>query len=231
MDEFLTETNDNVPNESLLIDGDIFKTLNYFMTAQQDLIRQDFGKVLMEIFRQPIEDIEVVFPTLLGAIEIVAELGEVNVRSGLIKHVPIIFQLFDELPHGRELSDKLYERFLDIVLTGLRDVGPHVRKSANTALCLIIEKYPLEQKTLIQKICTSIQELSKMVISDQQFIDCYTIAIGLMAKSAPFIGPAMTEEFFLPRFIELCDYDQYLVRRTCATYFPVFCKVMGTDVT
>lgn len=52
-----------------------------------------------------------------------------------------------------------------------------------------------------------------------------------MAKAAPVIRSIKTGEFFLSRFLELCEDDEYFVRRVCATYFPVMCKVMGKEIT
>lgn len=48
---------------------------------------------------------------------------------------------------------------------------------------------------------------------------------------APIIGKEKTETYFLNRFVEMCTHNANLVRKCCAESIPVFCQVMGTQIT
>lgn len=52
-----------------------------------------------------------------------------------------------------------------------------------------------------------------------------------MKIMAPIIGPEKTQEILLDRFLEMCSLDHQYVRKSCAEFFPVFCQVLGTDIT
>lgn len=44
-----------------------------------------------------------------------------------------------------------------------------------------------------------------------------------MCKLAPLIGKELTERVFLDRFIDMCEDDDTMVRRICATHFGEMC--------
>lgn len=53
----------------------------------------------------------------------------------------------------------------------------------------------------------------------------------LMKLMAPIVGAAKTREHLIDRFLEMCTVEQHFVRKSCVEYFPVFCQVLGTELT
>lgn len=52
-----------------------------------------------------------------------------------------------------------------------------------------------------------------------------------MKVVAPIVGPDTTQAVLLDRFLEMCSMEEQSVRKSCAEYFPVFCQVLGTELT
>lgn len=51
----------------------------------------------------------------------------------------------------------------------------------------------------------------------------------LMCRLAPLIGSELTEKVFLRRFLDLCEDNDMMVRRTCATHFGEMCVAVGKE--
>lgn len=50
-----------------------------------------------------------------------------------------------------------------------------------------------------------------------------------MCRLAPLIGSEITEKVFLKRYIDLCEDNDMMVRRTCATHFGEMCTAVGKE--
>lgn len=48
-----------------------------------------------------------------------------------------------------------------------------------------------------------------------------------MCKLAPLIGVKLTERVFLDRYIDMCEDEDLMVRRICATHFGEMCAVVS----
>ncbi|XP_018057910.1 PREDICTED: serine/threonine-protein phosphatase 4 regulatory subunit 1-like isoform X4 [Atta colombica] len=46
---------------------------------------------------------------------------------------------------------------------------------------------------------------------------------------APLVGSELTEKIFLPRFLDLCEDNDMMVRRICATHFGEMCIAVGKE--
>lgn len=52
-----------------------------------------------------------------------------------------------------------------------------------------------------------------------------------MKAIARVTGPQKTQELLLDRFLEMCSMNEQSFRKFCAECFPVFCQVLGTELT
>lgn len=67
-----------------------------------------------------------------------------------------------------------------------------------------------------------------MVFSSSQRSIFY-INSQLMCRLAPLIGSELTEKVFLTRYLDLCEDNDMMVRRTCATHFGEMCTAVGKE--
>lgn len=51
----------------------------------------------------------------------------------------------------------------------------------------------------------------------------------LMCRLAPLIGSELTEKVFLRQYLDLCESNDMMVRRTCATHFGDMCVAVGKE--
>lgn len=51
----------------------------------------------------------------------------------------------------------------------------------------------------------------------------------LMCRLAPLIGSELTEKVFLRQYLDLCENNDMMVRRTCATHFGDMCVAVGKE--
>lgn len=50
-----------------------------------------------------------------------------------------------------------------------------------------------------------------------------------MCRLAPLLGRELTEEFFLTRYLDLCEDNDMMVRRICAIHFAEMCTAVGKE--
>lgn len=50
-----------------------------------------------------------------------------------------------------------------------------------------------------------------------------------MCRLAPLIGSELTEKVFLTRYLDLCEDNDMMVRRICATHFAEMCTAVGQE--
>lgn len=62
----------------------------------------------------------------------------------------------------------------------------------------------------------------------QYFIFLY-IDSQFMCRLAPLIGNKLVEKLFLKRYLDLCEDNDMMVRRTCATHFGEMCIAVGKE--
>jgi hypothetical protein len=51
-----------------------------------------------------------------------------------------------------------------------------------------------------------------------------------MCRLAPLIGSKLAEKLFLKRYLELCEDNDMMVRRTCVTHFGEMCIAVGREM-
>lgn len=70
-----------------------------------------------------------------------------------------------------------------------------------------------------QYICSSSIFNHSIFYIDSQF----------MCRLAPLIDSELTEKCFLKRYLDLCEDNDMMVRRTCATHFAEMCVAVGKE--
>lgn len=48
-----------------------------------------------------------------------------------------------------------------------------------------------------------------------------------MSKMAPLIGKELTEKIFLDRYIELCEHEEFYVKKISISHFGELCAAVG----
>ncbi|XP_068989925.1 serine/threonine-protein phosphatase 4 regulatory subunit 1 isoform X2 [Neodiprion pinetum] len=186
--------------------------------------RQMVGRVLVDIFRNAVDTgIQLPIEEIMIPIGKIAADPEATVRSELVEQVPHVAMICEEAPN--RFRHVLPQHLLGIVIKYLRDDDNQVRKTAQAALLVLMERGLLEKEPIEELICPVVLELS--FVNDPS-VEIHTGAIAL------------------PRFIDLCTDDVWGVRKACAevimsvsccvslhhrqhTLAPVFAALLGDE--
>ncbi|XP_012254171.2 serine/threonine-protein phosphatase 4 regulatory subunit 1-like isoform X2 [Athalia rosae] len=193
--------------------------LQQHATSQTVFHRQMVGRVLVDIFRNAVD-----FGIQLPVEEMMILIGQISVdpepsvRSELVEQVPHVAMICQEATN--RFGHVLPQHLLGIVIDFLRDDDNQVRKTAQAALLVLMERGLLEKEPIEELICPSVLELS--YVSDPS-PEIHMGAVTLMCKMAPLIGRELTERLFLGRFVDLCVDETFYVRKVCAANFADFC--------
>jgi len=162
---------------------------------------------------------------VMSIIEKVAKDPEPGVRVEIMEHLPHIVMVCNEL--GLPSWPSIVDHLVPLVVDTVTDTDNQVRKSAQTALLVLMEQNLIAQHYIENQLCPTIVRLT--------YFDCYAdyhpSIVALMSKMAPLLGQELTEEMFLPRFTDLCIHETVAIRKTCASNFGDFCAVVSRHVT
>ncbi|XP_046588262.1 serine/threonine-protein phosphatase 4 regulatory subunit 1 isoform X1 [Neodiprion lecontei] len=187
--------------------------------------RQMVGRVLVDIFRNAVDTgIQLPIEEIMIPIGKIAADPEATVRSELVEQVPHVAMICEEAPN--RFRHVLPQHLLGIVIKYLRDDDNQVRKTAQAALLVLMERGLLEKEPIEELICPVVLELS--FVNDPS-VEIHTGAIALMCKMAPLVGRELTERLFLDRFAKLCSDDIFYVRKVCAANLADFCAAVSKE--
>ncbi|KAG5323239.1 PP4R1 phosphatase, partial [Acromyrmex heyeri] len=197
------------------------------------------GRILVEMFRAAVNNkITLIVEEVMQLVQLVIDDNDALVRSDLVEQIPNVAIICHEAPHlfGHVIRNYL----LDIVMKYLNDQDNQasksclcrVRQMAQSALTMLMKRGLLDNDTIENVICPTIEKLSYMwQLGSRDVADEHTrnANISLMCRLAPLIGTELTEKVFLPRYLDLCEDNDMMVRRICATHFGEMCIAVGKE--
>ncbi|XP_012063540.1 PREDICTED: serine/threonine-protein phosphatase 4 regulatory subunit 1-like [Atta cephalotes] len=207
-------------------ESELFEIRNYYR-----LTTQMVGRILVEMFRAAVNNkITLIVEEVMQLVQLVIDDNDALVRSDLVEQIPNVAIICHEAPHlfGHVIRNYL----LDIVMKYLNDQDNQVRQMAQSALTMLMKRGLLDNDTIENVICPTIEKLSYMwQLGSRDMADEHTrnANISLMCRLAPLVGSELTEKIFLPRFLDLCEDNDMMVRRICATHFGEMCIAVGKE--
>lgn len=198
--------------------------LDRYINSENVFERQMVARTLLEGLRESLHD-----PIqTIGMLDHMTRLSndiEPMVRAELMEQIPHIAMLCHI--NSSAVPRVIGERILPILVHYLRDNNNQVRKTSQAALLVLLEQGLLESVDVNQQVCPVLEELTALESVD----DFRTEAVALMTRMASFLGPDITESFFLPRFTNLCSDTLFHVRKVCAANIGDMCNVVGRGAT
>ncbi|XP_011059766.1 PREDICTED: serine/threonine-protein phosphatase 4 regulatory subunit 1-like isoform X2 [Acromyrmex echinatior] len=205
--------------------------LQQHASSEKSFNRQMVGRILVEMFRAAVNNkITLIVEEVMQLVQLVIDDNDALVRSDLVEQIPNVAIICHEAPHlfGHVIRNYL----LDIVMKYLNDQDNQVRQMAQSALTMLMKRSLLDNDTIENVICPTIEKLSYMwQLGSRDVADEHTrnANISLMCRLAPLIGSELTEKVFLPRYLDLCEDNDMMVRRICATHFGEMCIAVGKE--
>ncbi|XP_018057908.1 PREDICTED: serine/threonine-protein phosphatase 4 regulatory subunit 1-like isoform X2 [Atta colombica] len=205
--------------------------LQLHANSEKSFNRQMVGRILVEMFRAAVNNkITLIVEEVMQLVQLVIDDNDALVRSDLVEQIPNVAIICHEAPHlfGHVIRNYL----LDIVMKYLNDQDNQVRQMAQSALTMLMKRGLLDNDTIENVICPTIEKLSYMwQLGSRDMADEHTrnANISLMCRLAPLVGSELTEKIFLPRFLDLCEDNDMMVRRICATHFGEMCIAVGKE--
>ncbi|XP_020277432.1 serine/threonine-protein phosphatase 4 regulatory subunit 1-like isoform X3 [Pseudomyrmex gracilis] len=182
------------------------------------------GRIMVEIFREAASrNVTLPLGEIMPIVQGLAYDPDSLVRMELVEQIPNVATICYETPHlfGNVLQNYL----LGIIIKYLSDSDNQVRQMAQEALMTVVKRDLLDERTIENEICIAIEHLS-YTSRDEHLRNAN---ISLMCRLAPLIGSELTEKYFLRRYLYLCDDNDMMVRRTCATHFGEMCIAVGKE--
>ncbi|XP_077271693.1 serine/threonine-protein phosphatase 4 regulatory subunit 1 isoform X2 [Temnothorax americanus] len=199
--------------------------LQQHASSEKSFDRQMVGRILMEMFRAAVNNkITLVVEEVMQHVQLVIDDNDSLVRSDLVEQIPNVAIICYEAPHL--FGDVLRNHLLGIVMKYLSDLDNQVRQMAQSALTMLVKRGLLDNDTIENVICPTIESLICPTMNDEHV---RTANISLMCRLAPLIGSELTETVFLPRYLDLCEDNDMMVRRICATHFAEMCTAVGKE--
>ncbi|XP_067211708.1 serine/threonine-protein phosphatase 4 regulatory subunit 1 isoform X2 [Linepithema humile] len=196
--------------------------LQQHATSETSFNRQMVGRILVEMFRAAVNNkITLVIELVMQQVQLIIDDNDALVRSDLVEQIPNIAIICHEAPHI--FGDVFRNHFLGIIVKYLSDTDNQVRQMAQSALITVVKRELLDNNTIENEICPTIEHLSYMSADEH----LRNANISLMCRLAPLIGSEITEKVFLRRYLDLCEDNDMMVRRTCATHFGEMCTAVG----
>ncbi|KYN13323.1 Serine/threonine-protein phosphatase 4 regulatory subunit 1 [Trachymyrmex cornetzi] len=189
------------------------------------------GRILVEMFRAAVNNkITLIVEEVMQLVQLVIDDNDALVRSDLVEQIPNVAIICHEAPHlfGYVIRNYL----LDIVMKYLNDQDNQVRQMAQSALTVLMKRGLLDNDTIENVICPTIEKLSYVWhLGSRDMVEEHArnANISLMCRLAPLIGSELTEKIFLPRYLDLCEDNDMMVRRICATHFGEMCIAVGKE--
>ncbi|XP_025992654.2 serine/threonine-protein phosphatase 4 regulatory subunit 1 isoform X2 [Solenopsis invicta] len=198
--------------------------LQQHASSEKNFDRQMVGRILMELFRDAVNNkITLVVEEVMQHVQLVIDDNDALVRSELVEQIPNVAIICHEAPHlfGNVLRNYL----LGIVMKYLSDTDNPVRQMAQSALTTLVKRGLLDNDAIENIICPRIKNLSFMLVDEP----IRNANISLMCRLAPLIGSELTEKIFLTRYLDLCEVNDMMVRRICASHFAEMCTAVGKE--
>ncbi|XP_028044967.1 serine/threonine-protein phosphatase 4 regulatory subunit 1 isoform X2 [Monomorium pharaonis] len=199
--------------------------LQQHASSDKSFDRQMVGRILMELFRAAVNNkITLVVEEVMQHVQLIVNDSDALVRSDLVEQIPNVAIICNEAPHlfGNVLRDYL----LDIVMKYLSDMDNQVRQMAQSALTTLMKRELLDNNAIENVICPTIERILSYMVLDEHVRNAN---ISLMCRLAPLIGSELTEKVFLKRYLDLCEDNDMMVRRICATHFAEMCTAVGKE--
>ncbi|XP_072751644.1 serine/threonine-protein phosphatase 4 regulatory subunit 1 isoform X5 [Anoplolepis gracilipes] len=185
---------------------------------------QMVGRILVEMFRAAVNNkLTLIVEDIMQHVQLIIDDNDALVRSDLVEQIPNVAIICLEAPDL--FGDVLRNHLLGIIIKYLSDPDNQVRQMAQSALMTIVKRGLLENDTIEHEICPTIEHLSYMSADEH----LRNANISLMCRLAPLIGSELTEKVFLRRYLDLCEDNDMIVRRTCATHFGEMCVAVGKE--
>ncbi|KAL0109161.1 hypothetical protein PUN28_014328 [Cardiocondyla obscurior] len=198
--------------------------LQQLASSEKSFDRQMVGRIVMEMFRAAVNNkITLIVEEVMQHVHLIVDDSDALVRSDLVEQIPNVAIICHEAPHL--FSDVLRDHLLDIVMKYLSDLDNQVRQMAQNALTTLIKRGLLDNDTIENVICPTVESLSYMVVDEH----VRNSNVSLMCRLAPLIGSELTEKIFLTRYLDLCKDNDMMARKICATHFGEMCTVVGKD--
>ncbi|GAB1861274.1 Serine/threonine-protein phosphatase 4 regulatory subunit 1 [Camponotus japonicus] len=198
--------------------------LQQHATSETSFNRQMVGRILVEMFRAAVNNkLTLVVEDVMQHVQLIIDDNDALVRSDLVEQIPNVAIICLEAPDL--FGDVLRNHLLGIIIKYLSDPDNQVRQMAQNALMTIVKRGLLDNDTIEHEICPTIEHLSYMSADEH----LRNANISLMCRLAPLIGSELTEKVFLRRFLDLCEDNDMMVRRTCATHFGEMCVAVGKE--
>ncbi|XP_011698088.1 PREDICTED: serine/threonine-protein phosphatase 4 regulatory subunit 1-like isoform X2 [Wasmannia auropunctata] len=198
--------------------------LQHHASSERSFDRQMVGRILMEMFRAAVNNkITLVVEEVMQHVQLVIDDNDALVRADLVEQIPNVAIICHEAPHL--FGDVLRNHLLGIVMTYLNDLDNQVRLMARSALTTLMKRGLIDNDTIENVICPTIESLSYLMVDEH----VRNANISLMCRLAPLIGSELTEKIFLTRFLVLCENNDMMVRRICATHFGEMCTAVGKE--
>ncbi|CAL1686167.1 unnamed protein product [Lasius platythorax] len=176
------------------------------------------------MFRAAVNNnLTLVVEEVMRNVQLIIDDNDALVRSDLVEQIPNVALICLEAPHL--YGDVLRSYLLGIIIKYLSDPDNQVRQMAHSALMTIVKKGLLDNDTIEHEICPTIEHLSYMSAEEH----LRNANISLMCRLAPLIDSELTEKVFLKRYLDLCEDNDMMVRRTCATHFGEMCVAVGKE--
>ncbi|XP_046390430.1 serine/threonine-protein phosphatase 4 regulatory subunit 1-like isoform X2 [Ischnura elegans] len=163
--------------------------------------------------------------SVLQILSRLAEDSDSQLRTDMMVQVPQIAYLCYEV--AGQLAGVVEGHLLPLVIKTLTDIEESVRKTAQTALILLMEQNLVTCEAIEDQVCPVVLMLADM----GTLTDYHSNAVMLMSKIAPLIGREKAMQLFLDHFVTLCSDQAIFVRTVCAANIGDFCTLMGTEVT
>ncbi|XP_011639944.1 serine/threonine-protein phosphatase 4 regulatory subunit 1-like isoform X2 [Pogonomyrmex barbatus] len=196
--------------------------LQQHATSEKSFNRQMVGRILVEMFRAAVNNkITLIVEEVMQHVQLVIDDNDALVRSDLMEQIPNVAIICHEAPHL--FGDVLRNHLLGIIMKYLSDLDNQVRQMAQSALTMLVKRGFLDNDAIENIICPTIESLSYTMIDEH----VRNANISLMCRLAPLIGSELTEKVFLTRYLDLCEDNDMMVRRICATHFGEMCTAVG----
>ncbi|XP_029160392.1 serine/threonine-protein phosphatase 4 regulatory subunit 1-like isoform X6 [Nylanderia fulva] len=198
--------------------------LQQHATSITSFNRQMVGRILVEMFRTSVNNnVPLIVDEVMHHVQLVVDDNDALVRSDLVEQIPNVAIICLEAPHFYE--HVLRDHLLCIIIQYLNDSDNQVRQMAQSALITILKRNLLSNDTIEQNVCLTVELLSYMSPDEH----LRNANISFMCRVAPLIDSELTEKIFLKRYLDLCEDNDMMVRRTCATHFAEMCVAVGKD--
>lgn len=198
--------------------------LQQHASSEKNFDRQMVGRILMDMFRAAVNNkITLIVEEVMQHVQLVIDDNDALVRSDLVEQIPNVAIICHEAPHL--FGDVLRNHLLGIVMKYLNDLDNQVQQMAQSALTTLMKRGLLDNDTIENVICPTIESLSYIVINEH----VRNANISLMCRLAPLIGSELTEKFFLTRYLDLCEDNDMMVRKICAIHFAEMCTAVGKE--